>query len=575
MRAVAEKYISSGFACLPTKLNKSPLLKETWVNGFGAAAFSNAEGIGIICGKLSGGLECMDFDNHAKDAEQNLTDFLSIAEVNAIYKKYSLPIEKTVSGGFHLLYRCSKIDGNRKLASKLLEGVPDCFIETRGEGGYFCAAPTPGYKVVRNDLTNVATITELERAILIDNAVAMNEVASSATTEYESYERPGDIYNSSSEGLDEMISLLRMNGWENTSKHFWRRPGKKEGISATLGKVAPNVFYVFSSSAYPFELNKAYTPFQVLALLKFNGDFKETAKYLAKELNLTPTVKQSIPVSEIDKLLSSVQIKTNVAIEKPPTILSIRERAGTSSVEKRMFTLGNFSCLIGKAKSKKTFLLGLLTSCLLSDRASEKFKRANPKGKRFVLYFDTEQGEYDCQNTLKRIELLAGESVYLKGFSLRQFNPTERCEIIEHAFKLWGNETLFCVIDGIADLANAINDEIEATRVSTMLLRLTKVYGCHISTVIHQNKNDNFATGHLGSSIMKKAEIIISVTKNSSDKTMSEVNCDMSRAIDFEPFNIRINEDGIPEVVDYEKKEEGFQSEYSLNSFYEKNDCPF
>lgn len=100
----------------------------------------------------------------------------------------------------------------------------------------------------------------------------------------------------------------------------------------------------------------------------------------------------------------------------------------------------------------------------------------------------------------------------------------------------------------MADLSNGINDEDEATRVSTLLLRLTKTYNCHISTVIHQNKNDNFATGHLGSAVTKKAEIIISVTRDNSNKANSEVNCDMSRSIDFEPFLFSINTDGLPEI---------------------------
>jgi hypothetical protein len=59
----------------------------------------------------------------------------------------------------------------------------------------------------------------------------------------------------------------------------------------------------------------------------------------------------------------------------------------------------------------------------------------------------------------------------------------------------------FVVIDGIADLANAINDEIEASRVVSLLMRWTKIYNCHIHVIIHENKADNNATGHLGSSI--------------------------------------------------------------------------
>jgi hypothetical protein len=257
---------------------------------------------------------------------------------------------------------------------------------------------------------------------------------------------------------------------------------------------------------------------------------------------------RSLLASDFDGILRLSKIDPNDQIERPPTILSIKEVNFSSVTFKRIFTLGNFSCIIGKAKSRKTFLLTLLTASLLNPHANEKLTGLMPEGKKIILYFDTEQGEYDCYNTIKRIEKMAGNIGNLKGYSLRQFTPIERCQIIEYAFKQFGEEVGFCAIDGIADLANAINDEDEATRVTSILLRLTKIYGCHITTIIHQNKNDNFATGHLGSAIMKKAEILISVTKGKI-KEVCQVNCDMSRGVDFEPFGMFIK-DGLPVIGD-------------------------
>jgi len=567
MKDACIKYNNHGFACLPTKADKSPLLKESWNNGFTPDSFLNSSGIGIICGKLSGGLECLDFDNHQGDAKTNLSNYLNIPEVKEIYEKYKLPVETSKNGGYHLLFRCSKNEGNRKLASRLANGRPDAFIESRGEGGYFCAYPTEGYRVIRNDIYNINTITEIERAVLIDNAISLNEFFPSIIkTEYESGDRPGDIYNNNSESVSDMKSLLLNAGWKQVNDYTWRRPGKNDGISATLGKVAANVFFVFTSNAYPFEPMKAYTPFQVLGLLKFNGDFKQAALSIAPEKKVTVEHTQ-ITISEIEKILNNARIDTNKPIEKPPTILSIKEQSGTNWIYKRLFTLGNFSCIIGKAKSRKTFVLSMLTAALLSVDKSGKFVPDLPTSKKEVLYFDTEQGEYDCYNVVKRIETMAGTKAHLKAYGLRQFSPAERCQIIEHAFKLWGENIAFCVIDGVADLATAINDELEATRVSTMLLRLTKVNNCHISTVIHQNKNDNFATGHLGSSIMKKAEILLSVSKSKNDKDRSEVSCDLSRGIDFEPFEILINKDGIPEVCGMVQR----QAEYKP-AFIDRNE---
>lgn len=257
------------------------------------------------------------------------------------------------------------------------------------------------------------------------------------------------------------------------------------------------------------------------------------------------------PKFDVEKLLLNSKIDLSKQVSRPPVVLSVVEKSATQTIYKRIFSLGNFSCLIGKAKSRKTFLVGLLTASVLAD-VNSKFKREHYPDKPIVMYFDTEQGEYDSHVTLSRIERMASLNRFgtLLGFSLRQFSPSERCAIVEYAFIKYGNSTTLCVIDGIADLGNAINDEIEATRITSMLLRLTKTYNCHITTILHQNKNDNFATGWIGSQIMKKAELVLSVTKSEDSKHLSNVNCDLSRSIDFEPFSIFVDEYGIPRVVD-------------------------
>lgn len=560
-----KKYKEVGLSCLPTNEDKSPHTNDTWNKEFSDSDFIDCYGIGIKCGKVSNGLECFDFDAHQGDAKENLIAFINTPEVKEIYEKYKFPIEKSVSGGYHVMFRCSKNEGNRKLATRLFNGKPDTFIETRGEGGYFCASPTPNYKVLNNDILQIPTITPYEREILFEVAISFNEYKKEIPlTEHErvtetSGERVGDLYNSSPDAISEMISLLEQEGWKQVSKYNWCRPNKQKGVSATLGKVAPNVFYPFSNNSDPFEAEKGYTPFQVLAILKYNGDFKEAAKSLIEKYGTKEPFKpksrshSKIEPSEIIKLLERSKIDTTKEIKRPPIILSIKERVATSYTYKRLFTLGNFSCIIGKAKSRKTYLLSLLTASIVNPNCNDKFESELPKEKRGVLYFDTEQGEYDCYNVIKRIEILA-ESQKIKSFALREFSPNDRCAIIEQAFEMWGNETAFCVIDGIADLANAINDEEEATRVVTMLLRLTKTYNCHIITVIHQNKNDNFATGHLGSSIMKKAEILISVTKSREDPQNSEVSCDLSRGIDFEPFCIAVDDNGMPYIPEIKKR---------------------
>jgi hypothetical protein len=83
------------------------------------------------------------------------------------------------------------------------------------------------------------------------------------------------------------------------------------------------------------------------------------------------------------------------------------------------------------------------------------------------------------------------------------------------------------------------------------MMRWTKIHNLHITTVIHQNKHDNYATGHLGSAIMKKSEAVISVAKSENDSRRSEVSCYMIRgAADFNDFEMEVDYDtGLPHVV--------------------------
>lgn len=563
-----KKYKEAGFACLPTAKDKLPAIPkgESWLMGWNnEAEYEKSFGLAIVCGQLSGGLECIDFDNHFGDAKQVMSDFLQIEEVKEIYQKYKLPIQSTTSGGYHLLYRCTVNEGNQKLASRpkydpsTRKNKKDVLIETRGQGGYFCIDPTPGYKFVRNDVFKTKNITPLEREILLSACKSFEAFVEVKPREEENKDLPGNIFNHSPESATEMVWALKKAGWNETKEGYWLRPGKKKGISATLGKVAPGIFYNFSSSSDPFELNHAYSAFQVVTLLEYNGNFKEFAKVLAQRYNvkkeqpvITEVKKEEVKsTDQLDEILRKAYIDTEVPVAKPPIIMRLKAKYGTGEIYTRVFTLGNFSAIIGKSKAKKTFLATMFMACATrGGQMDYTFESDLPSSRPGVVLFDTEQSNYDAYISAKRVCDMSGKYKDRFGsFDLREFTPLQRCEIIDRFIETKNMHVSFLVIDGIADLAMAINDEIEASRVVSLLMKWTKVYNIHICVILHQNKNDNFATGHLGSSIMKKAECIISVTKDVTDSLKSEINCDYIRgAMEFDKFSILINENGIPEV---------------------------
>ncbi|MFV0506291.1 MAG: mobilization protein, partial [Bacteroidales bacterium] len=101
------------------------------------------------------------------------------------------------------------------------------------------------------------------------------------------------------------------------------------------------------------------------------------------------------PVKWTDTLLN-----IDEEYEEPPTVLSI----GGSSVA----TLGNFSAVVGKEKSRKTFCITAMVSALLSGKRVLNFTPSIPSDRKKIIYVDTEQGIHHCQKVVRRVRELTG-----------------------------------------------------------------------------------------------------------------------------------------------------------------------
>ncbi len=237
--------------------------------------------------------------------------------------------------------------------------------------------------------------------------------------------------------------------------------------------------------------------------------------------------------------LERFRIRPTAKIKEPPVYCRI---SGTP-----IMTAGNFSLINGKAKSGKTFLLGAIVASLVSNKLMlGVIQGCLPEGKNKVLYFDTEQSEYHATRTIKRICEMAGDKDphNLIPYALRPLTPKERLAAIEE--KITSTDNLgVVVIDGIRDLlTKGINDEEEATCVTSKFLKWTSDFKIHIILLLHQNKTDFNARGHIGTEIINKAETTISITKKEKTNIFA-VSCDYSRDLAFEDFGFII-QDGLP-----------------------------
>lgn len=250
------------------------------------------------------------------------------------------------------------------------------------------------------------------------------------------------------------------------------------------------------------------------------------------------------------QLLKESEIKSTDEIKENPVCLSILE--GVKEIP--LLTLGNFSSIIGKAKSRKTFLLTLFLGCMAGvGSLQHKFKK-NLTGK--VVLFDTEQSSWYVQKVVKRVEKLAENNKLFTAYGLRPFAPHKRVELIEEY--LYTNKGIkFVAIDGIRDLVRNINSEEEATEIVHRFMKWTYELNIHIITVIHMNKVDMSARGHIGTEVQNKSESVISVIKEIGEDYLSKVEHKFARGLDFDDFSFEII-GGLPQAIlkkEHEPKE--------------------
>lgn len=289
-REKAKAYLMAGLSVLPAnKAQKRPCLPQ-W-NEFQTRLPTEEEvrrwfaepreAQCLVCGKVSGNLEVIDFDNHG----ELYSKWKDAIPVDLLAR---LVIEQTQSGGYHVAYRCQdEVCGNIRLAQGERDGKKTTLVETRGEGGLILCAPGDGYTLVQGDYAHLPVLTKEERETLLNAAWKMNEKPEqgmpkpAGCPDEHPENRPGDDYNA----RGDVRAVLQKHGWTSLGiqpdgNEYWRRPGKTEGNSATL---KDGVFYVFSSNADPFESNRPYNAFTAYTLLEHNGDFGEAATELLKQ----------------------------------------------------------------------------------------------------------------------------------------------------------------------------------------------------------------------------------------------------------------------------------------------------
>lgn len=308
-----------GLQFIPVNENKRPI-PSGWQKTAKKYDLSKCPAVGLVCGQLSGGIEAIDID-----LKYDLTGKLFDRYKRLIHEMdkellQKLVVQKTKSGGYHLIYRCSVVEGNQKLAirptteeekretyektlkAELGKGASDeqaqmaaqnaakndktrVLIETRGEGGQIVCFPSPGYDFTFGDFYSISEISPEQRETLHNIARQFNQLM-------EEYRPVAAEIKKQQKGLSpfedfndrgDVVGLLEKHGWrivrQKGSKTIFLRPGQTTSTTSGDYDHSRKWFSVFTTSSI-FQPNTAYLPYAVYAMLECGGNFSEASKKL-------------------------------------------------------------------------------------------------------------------------------------------------------------------------------------------------------------------------------------------------------------------------------------------------------
>ena len=276
-----------------------------------------------------------------------------------------------------------------------------------------------------------------------------------------------------------------------------------------------------------------------------NLDFNELEKNINEPLSI-----------DFKEMLNNALIDPSEELKPQPIAISI----GTSNYKGVEYPIpfgsyGDFSCIVGASKSKKTFFKSMIEAGYIGGKSNiyNPSIKGHDSQDKFVISFDTEQSQYHTQRVQRRVLELVGANYDLyKTFSLRAYSPKERFDFIdwivfESDFK---DKIGLMSIDGYVDLVTDFNSLEQSTGLTEKLLQWTAKGKMHCTGILHKNFGTAKPVGHVGSSVLKKAETVVFIEK---DEEITIAKCEYSRNQSFEDITFQVdNHDWLPkQIIDF------------------------
>ena len=189
--------------------------------------------------------------------------------------------------------------------------------------------------------------------------------------------------------------------------------------------------------------------------------------------------------------------------------------------ESKLLARANLHTLQGTKKAGKSaaglaFIVALLKGEFIGLKAVHPGTR--------VLWIDTEQDKATLRQKGKAVLSMAGldtqpeslKIVALRGYGTPPDLLASTLQAIEE------NTAEFVFLDGVVDLCESFNDEEKSRAVVHELEAYAERYGAAILCLIHTNKYNEEARGHLGAIMQQKSAEIYQVAKDGNTAKVSQ-----------------------------------------------------
>lgn len=267
----------------------------------------NCDGVAALMGLASGNAEMIEVEGRAMARFPEIEQQAAVLGLaNLLTRLREGCAERTPSGGMHFYLRVvdAPVAGNAKFARRPGESKIEVLAESRGQGGYSVVAPSGGrthetgraWEMIAGGPASTPVFTAAEVEDLHNLFRTIDEMpvveprparASAGRCEDEvccGEEKPGDDFNRRAlwdDLLEGWARVGEVTDSDGQTRHFWRRPGKDVGTSATVLGDGKWLYNFSTSVLLPTE--EALSKFAVYAHLHHGGDFSAAAADLARQ----------------------------------------------------------------------------------------------------------------------------------------------------------------------------------------------------------------------------------------------------------------------------------------------------